>query len=85
MLDAGSSHRENDLGILSTATPLRGAYVWDDGALTLVILSTATPLRGAYVWDDGALTLVILSERVRERVEGSPPVQRRAAREDALP
>ena len=50
-----------------------------------VTLSTATPLRGAYLWYDGALTLVILSERVRERVEGSPPVQWRVAREDALP
>jgi hypothetical protein len=49
-----------------------------------VTLSTATPFLDAYVWDDGALIHVILSERVRERVEGSPPVQRRVARKDAL-
>jgi len=35
-------------------------------------LYRATPLHAASVRDDDALTLVILSERVRERVEGSP-------------
>ena len=34
----GDSDRWNRV-ILSTATPLRGAYLWYDGALTLVILS----------------------------------------------
>jgi len=58
---------------LSTSTPPGGGCPREDSdRQNHVILSTATPLRDAYVWDDGALIHVILSERVRERVEGSP-------------
>ena len=51
--------------------PAQGA----DGASTgeHVSVRTSTPLRGAYLWKDSdRQNHVILSERVRERVEGSP-------------